>query len=193
MTRLAYLVLAGCALTSRSAPVEERYFTPELAAKAPPPAHATVARVRLGRVVPGEHLRGAIVHRNSAVELEPYETLHWTESPEVYVRRSLTRSLFEIRPLEQALGGDAATLDVEIVAFEEVRRGGARAGRVVLRYTLHDGRHVIDRGVITSEHPARDARIESVVAEIGVSLEDASSHLGDRVIAATQALREASR
>ncbi len=174
-------VLAGCALTSKSTPVEYRYFSPELAQTAP--SHeAPRAAIRLGRITPAEHLRGAIVHRDSAVELAPYETLRWSEGPDVYVRRALVRSLFEARPLEQAVAGDVATLDVEVVAFEEVRHGEQRAGRVELRYVLHDNHRVIDRGVVHAEHACADHRIEAVVAEIGRALEDAAAQLGDRVV-----------
>jgi uncharacterized lipoprotein YmbA len=184
---LALACVTACALTSKSTPRELRYFSPEAAVEAHRAAHAAVARVRLGRITPADHLRGAIVHRDSTVELAPYETLRWSESPEVYVRRALSRSLFDARPLEQAIGGDAATLDVEIVSFEEVRRADKRSGRVELRYVLHDGRRVLDRGMVTAEHASGDPRIEAVVAEIGVALEDAAGQIGDRVVAAAPA------
>ena len=179
-------VLASCALTSKSAPVELRYFTPPAAAaeRAPAPDVTSRARVRLGRVTPSAHLRYAIVHRESAVEVAPYETLRWTESPDAYVRRALSRALFEAHPLDQAVGGAAPTLDVEIVAFEQVHQ---TAGRVELRYVLHDDRAVIARGRIAIEQPAGGAAIEQVVAAIGAALDRASAELADRVVAALRA------
>ena len=180
--RIALLLLAACALTSKSAPREVRYFSPERADQqlAPAPAGAH-ARLRLGRVVAGAHLRLAIVHRESAVELAPYETLRWTEPPDAYVRRALVRALYDARGLEQAVGGDAPTLDVELVAFEEVARGTQRAGRVELRYQLRDDSRVLARGTIAIERPAAGPTMELVVPAIGAAMTAASEELAARV------------
>ncbi len=180
------VVLAGCALTSKSEPVELRYFSPApaVATVATPAAPSTPrARLRLARVTASAHLRYSIVHRDSAVELAPYETLRWSEQPEAYVRRALTRALFETRPIDQAVGGAAPTLDVELVAFEEVRRELRHAGRVELRYVLHDERAVLARGVVAVERDAAGPAIEQVVAAIGSALDAAVGQLADRVSA----------
>lgn len=185
MTRAltASLVLAaGCALTSRSEPRELRYFAPELA----PPASFTgprCGRVRLGRVVAASGPRLAIQRRVSAVELEPYETLRWTESPETYARRAVTRAL-SARPLEQATAGPAFALDVELLAFEEVVRGASRDGRVALRYQLRDAQRVVAQGDAAAVQPAGDTAIDGVVAAIGSALTAASDQLADRVVVA---------
>ena len=67
--RVLLALLAGCALTSKSAPIEIEYFTPGLVA----PSHARVdaptgeaVRLRLGKVKASDHLRTAIVHRISS-------------------------------------------------------------------------------------------------------------------------------
>ncbi|MGE5180753.1 MAG: ABC-type transport auxiliary lipoprotein family protein [Acidobacteriota bacterium] len=177
------VVLAGCALTSKSAPIELRYFTPLPPA---PAAHPVVpgvahARLRLGRITPSAHLRYPIVHRDSPVELAPYETLRWSEPPDAYVRRALGRALFEARPIDQAIGGAAPTLDVEVVAFEEVRHEARHSGRVELRYVLHDERAVLARGVVAIERDAAGPAIEQVVAAISSALDAAVTQLADRV------------
>ena len=49
------------------------------------------------------------MHRESAVEVDQYDTLKWTENPEDYVRRSLSRALFEDGQLEEVVGGVAVS------------------------------------------------------------------------------------
>lgn len=186
-TRLHWLglvALAACALTSKSKPLDIRYFSPEarLATDAPL-ATAPLGRLRLGRISPSAILRYRIVHRASDVELETYETLRWTEYPDAYVRRSLARALFDDRRLEQVVGGAAATLEIEVLAFEEVRRGEHRAGRVQLRYLLHDDRRVLASDTVTAEREAAGPEIDQVVPAIGAALEAVSSELAARVTA----------
>jgi ABC-type uncharacterized transport system auxiliary subunit len=181
------LVLAGCALTSKSAPLELRYFSPETAQPAPAavaPIAAPHARLRVGRISASADLRYPIVHRESPVEIAPYETLRWTDTPDTYVRRALGHALFDTRPLDQALGGDAPTLDVDVTAFEEIQHGARHGGRVELRYLVHDDREVLARGTIAIERDAAGATIEPVVASIGSALDAATAQLADRVVVA---------
>lgn len=182
-SRVACLALvAGCALTSRSEPRELRHFAPELAPAAAS-AGPVCGRVRLGRIVATSGLRLAIQRRVSPVELEPYETLRWTESPEAYARRALARALFA-RPLEQATAGPALVLDVELLAFEEVARDAGRDGRVAMRYELRDTEHVVARGEAAVVRPAGSAAIDAVVVAIGHALAAASDEVADRVLGA---------
>src|SRR5262245_21860046 len=127
-------VLAGCALTSKSEPRELRYFAPPTHVVAAHSQAAGGALLRLGRITSTSLLRVRIVHRNSAVEVSPYETLRWTDEPEAYVRRALGHALFDGHGLEQATDALAPTLEVDVLAFEEVRNGPQRSGRVELRY-----------------------------------------------------------
>jgi len=176
-------VLSGCALTSRAAPLNVRYFSPEdvePAAALRPIAQSTVA-LRIGHVTSSAYLRSRIVHRDSDVEVSEYETLRWTESPDAYVARSLRHALFDDRGLRQALGGSLPTLDVEVTAFEESRRGARRGGRVELRYEIHDDQFVLASGTVAKEHDATDGSIEQVVAAIAVAMHAASSELATSV------------
>jgi cholesterol transport system auxiliary component len=182
------LVLAGCALVSRSPALEVRYFSPEPlpaedAARAPrSEAPAEVRpRVRLGRISPSDYLRQRIVHRATPVEIAMYQARLWTEPPDAYVRRALERSLFAQRGLDLAVGGRAVTLDVEVLAFEEVR-APRHAGRVQLRYRLRDERTVRDTGVVTVERAVAGRGFGAVVAAIGAALGEASSRVADIVV-----------
>jgi cholesterol transport system auxiliary component len=186
MKALAALVLAGCALTSRSHPSEFRYFTPERT------EHSTTrtpdqprGELRIGRITAAANLRYAIVHRDSSVEVEPYHSLRWTALPDAYVHHALLRALFEERPLVQAVSGDAPTLDVEVTAFEEVR-GVRPRGRVELSYVLQDDSAVILRGTVDVERPAGSAEIEAIVPAIRTAMLDATSQLADRVTTALE-------
>jgi hypothetical protein len=163
------------------------YFTPEPASVAatPAPARRVVSdRIELtvGRVTSSAHLRHRIVSRESAYELTAYDDLRWTEYPEAYARRSLTKSLFGGGSLVQTIRTDRPTLDVELIAFEEVRRGNARAGRVQLEYRLRDEREVLASGVVTTE---RDAALEEgmapVVEALAVALAEASGRVAEAV------------
>ncbi|HEU0034537.1 MAG TPA: ABC-type transport auxiliary lipoprotein family protein [Kofleriaceae bacterium] len=182
---LAWVVLAGCALTSKSAPLELRYFTPEVRDASVPQRRVTAShpRVRIGRISPGALLRDRIMVRTSPVELSPYETLRWTEPPDRYVRRALVRTLFDDQPLAQAVGGAQPILDIEVLAFEEVPRRDGHRGRVVLRYELHDDRDMLAAGTVAVERRAKSADISDVVAAIGQALDEAAQRIAIRVAA----------
>jgi uncharacterized lipoprotein YmbA len=185
---ITLVLAAGCALTSRSAPLEIHYYSPEAAAPSPEKTHeAPIARLRLDRVTASANLETRIVSRQSPVEEQTYESLRWTETPDAYVRRSLVRALFEARPLEQVLGGDVPTLDVEVLGFEEVQRRGRPGGRVELRYELYQNRAVLARGDVVEERDAKSARMPDVVVAIGQAMDAATAAVADRVLARLRA------
>jgi len=176
---LAMLVMvASCALTAKSEPRELRYFSPPIA-EADAVAGVPCGRVRLGRIVANDQLRLPIERRVSAVELVPYDSLRWTERPDVFARRAITRAVYA-RPVEQAVGGQGLVLDVELTGFEEVARGG----RVALHYAVRDEIRVVATGTIEVERPARATTIEATVIAIGEALTAASDELAGRVVAA---------
>lgn len=191
-TRTLYLAaivasLTGCALTTKSAPMVVRYFDlPAAPAStvepAPMPAPAPV-RLRLGRVTSSAHLRFRIVERTSAVELRAYDSLRWTDYPEVYVRRAVTRALFADGELAQVVGGAVPTLDLEVVGFEQGRSPAGPIGRVELRYQLRDDRAVLAAGRIAIERPATARGFDGVIAAIGAALDAAADELAARIIA----------
>jgi cholesterol transport system auxiliary component len=142
-TKLALCtLLAGCALTSKSDPWTIRYFSPEATTgseAAPAAPESGNLQLRLGRISAGKHLRERIAFRSSDHELGYYEDRRWTEQPDVYLRRALAAALFERRGIRRVVSGGSPTLEVELVAFEEIRgqQPRARLRAVVL---LHDQR-----------------------------------------------------
>jgi cholesterol transport system auxiliary component len=149
----------------------------------PAAAPSAGAALRMGRTTSSAHLRRRLVFRVSDRELGDYDDWRWTENPEEYLRRSVERALFTEHGLSRVIAGEAPTLDVELVAFEEVRHGERRAGRVDVVYWLRGNRTVIAHGEATSEKAARSAAPEDVVAAIAEALEDVTEQVSIAVVA----------
>jgi uncharacterized lipoprotein YmbA len=174
----------GCALTSRGTPEEIRYFSPAdapmIRASNENGEPSPRARVLLGRVTSSANLRYHIVYRRTAVETGEYETLRWTETPENYVRRSLTSALLADR-IELVTAGNAPSLDVDVIGFEEVRRDPSRSGRVELRYQLRDDHAVLANDVVVAERDAKGLGFEPVVLAIGAAMDAATQSVAAAV------------
>jgi cholesterol transport system auxiliary component len=195
---IAYLgvELCGCALLSKSEPLVPRYFTPELGDErstdtrgrsATPAVEYERRPLRIGRIGASSQLRERIVYRSSAEESGFYETARWTERPENYLRRALSRSLFEQRGFSRVASGSAPTLEAELVAFEEVRGTPDRA-RVQIVVTLADDRITRLEQTITIEHDvptaSREAHTAAVVRTLGAALREAVERIADQVASA---------
>jgi len=178
---------SGCAFFGKSEPLVPRYFAPDLdtpteSSKSRAPSNE---RLRLGRIEAGTHLRERMVYRTSEEEVGYYLERRWTERPEVYLRRALSRSLFEERGIHQAVSGAAPTLDVELVEFDEIK-GEKHEVRVKIVMTLDDatttGASVrtitVERDVlgIDKEDP------EPVVKALGVALSDVVTQMSDHIV-----------
>lgn len=179
------LALPGCALTSKADPIDIRYFAPpeppvEASARASADTAAAPA-LRLGRVRAADHLRSTIVFQKSDVELGAYASDYWTERPTDYVERALRAELYQRRGIVESLSSSATTLDVEVLAFQEIREGDARAARVTLAFSVRDGGKVADASQVTVDVPATTDGLEGVVTAIGVALQKATALLGERV------------
>ena len=151
---LLALFLSGCALTSKSEPLDVRYFTPE---KVKPQLTSASERpqgdaltLELGRISSGSNVREKMAFRDASWEVGYYEDRRWTERPEAFVRRELGRTLFEERGFRRSISdGAAPTLEIELIAFEEIRAKPLHVARVQLRMILHDCRDVLHEETIT--------------------------------------------
>ena len=187
---LACCSLAACALTSKSDPLRPRYFTPESggAESAPTtapgfgPSSAGLS-LRLGHISASTNLREQIVYRRSELELGYYEDRRWTERPEVYLRRALSHALFEQRGVVRAMSGPVPTLEVELVAFEEVRAPQHKA-RLRAIAMLHDQRFGRFEQTVTVERPivGDDDDIDGVVRALSEALQSAVAEISQRVV-----------
>jgi ABC-type uncharacterized transport system auxiliary subunit len=189
---LAFLIvsLGACALTSKSKPLEVRYFTParpDPPAASPPlagpePKAAPPLELRLGRVDAASYLREKIAFRDSDHEVGYYETLRWTEAPDAFVRRALGRALFQQHGLEEVVSGIAPQLEVELTAFEEVR-APRHVVRVEMTWKLRDHRNVLLQRTVAVEKPIDDASPGAIAVAMGAALDEAVEAIVTDVIA----------
>ena len=193
MSRLLYVgllvLVPGCALLGKSDPVTPRYFSADAADPSVPRADATGLELRLGRVNADAYIKDRIVHRDSAFEIGYYDDRVWSEKPEAYVRRALARALFDERGVTQLLSGVGATLDVDVVAFEEVREP-VHLARIELVYVVYDDRVVrLSRSVVV-ERPIAPAKGDAAANQMAKALSSALVAAVDAVAsAATSELR----
>ena len=122
-------------------------------------------------------MRSQVNYRASAYELGEYEDFRWTDEPEAYLRRALVRALYHERRASSPNSGPPPTLDVELLAFEEVRRPNARFGAVEVTYTLSRDGEIITSGHTRVERPAASMNIDAVIAAISAALEAASEEV----------------
>ncbi len=187
MFLLPALALApACALLGKSDPMTPRYFSPESAAAphASDPSDGAL-ELRLGRVTSDAFIRDRMIHRDSPYELGYYDERAWTEKPETYVRRAVERELFDAHGLRRVVAGAATTLDVNVVAFEEVRQP-SHVGRVELTFVLYDDRSVRVSRTVVIDRPIADAKgdaaADAAVSAIGDALSAAVVEVGGSVV-----------
>lgn len=185
------LTLSGCALLSKGEVSMRRYFSPDLSVDAPARSDRTTPRassleLRLGRVTAGDSLDERMMLRTSAQEIFFYDDRLWTEKPETYLRRGLSRVLFEEGGLRSILRGAGPTLDVELISFEEVK-AHAHVGRVKISFTLSDERVVslqetvcVDRPVVVA---SSETEASAVARAMGEALRDVVAEIAQRVMA----------
>lgn len=176
------LFLSGCALTNKADALDIRYFTPEhVRPRLTGAADARGPALRLGRVTSGLHLREPIAYRDGTYEVGYYEDRRWTERPDLYVRRELGRVLFEEHGFRRVVSGDAPTLDVEVIAFEEVKTRELHAARVVVRVLLVSDRVLLEDTITVDEPVAASAPIDEVVSAMARALDGMSDRVAREV------------
>lgn len=183
-----FVLCAGCALTSKSPPVEFRYFTTESvsaphAASGPDTGVAGHAnrhlQVRIGHVNAASYLRDKIAFRDEGHEVGYYEELRWTEKPEAYLRRAIARVLFEDRGLAELVNKPGATLEVELAAFEELR-SPRHVARVEVTWSLRDEQSVQVQRTVAAERPIARVKADELPDVIAAAM---AAALGDAVTA----------
>jgi cholesterol transport system auxiliary component len=179
------VALSGCALLGKNDPLVPRYFTPEFEGDAPRALGRSDLQLRLGRVEGWSHVRERMAARNSARELFYYEDRRWTERPEIYLRRALSRTLFEERGVVASLSGRAVTLDVELIAFEEIEQ--PHKARMQALLVLRDDRIGLLEETITVEQPVAKTeqadQARAVVDALSQALQAGVIRIADRVVA----------
>lgn len=180
------LALNGCALLSKSEVPMRRYFSPDLPSSGQAANTRSNAELRLGRVTAGAFIGERIMFRESAHEVGFYDDRLWTEKPEAYLKRALTRVLFEEQGLHSVMRGAGPTLDVELIRFEEVK-GPKHVALVKIAFALSDERVVSLQQTLSVERPIvatdKDSEASAVAQAMGEALRDAVSEVSGRVVA----------
>lgn len=187
------LALGGCALLSRGAALDVRFYdpeslTPRLTGAGPSCGGEDRLAIELGRVASSATLREKVAYRERAFEVGFYEERRWTERPGAFVRRALARSLFEERCFRRAFGGGAPALEVEVVAFEEVL-GPPRAARVRLRVILRSDRDALLEDTVTVERPVGEGGFDAFVQAMALALDEAAGQIATEAAAALRGRR----
>lgn len=176
------LLCASCALTNKSDSVFFRYYTLEPTraeqplerdtAKAAVIAPAHKLQLRLGRVGSAAYLKDRIAFRDGGSEVGFYEGLRWTERPEAYLYRAMSRALFEQHQIQQIVGGAGPTLEIELNVFEELR-APRHAARVQVSWMLRDDQLVLVQKTLTVERPIKAAKSDTDASAVATAMADA--------------------
>ena len=157
---------------------------------AAPAADMAGLSLRLGRVTAGDQLRQRIVYREAPDEIAYYEDRRWAETPEAYARAALSRVLFEERGLGRVLSGAAPMLEVELLAFEEIRGQGPLA-RVAMTAVLHDQKRVVLQRTFVIDRPF-DANDDGALARaMAEALRAVVEQVADESTARLRGMRDA--
>lgn len=176
---LAILVLLpGCALLGKSEPLSPRYFSPERPPATVSPPAAVRGPLRLGTIRSGSDLRNNLVVRTAPLELSYDEEQRWSELPEEYLRRALSRELYEVRGFRRVVGGPGPSLQVELTRFEEVV-GPPHLARVTAVVILHDDRLVSLERSFSAERPVSATTPEAAVEALSLALYGLVSEIAD--------------
>jgi cholesterol transport system auxiliary component len=181
---LLLISTAACALLGKSDPQTPRYFTPEYDSDGPAASVRSDLQLRLGRVEGRSYLRERMAVRNSARELFYYEDRRWTERPEIYLRRALARAFFEERGMGESLSSRGVTVDVELLAFEEIEQ--PHKARLQALLVLRDDRVGLLEETITVEEPIARAseadQASALVDALSRALHSGVTRIADRVV-----------
>lgn len=167
---------AGCALTNKAEPLSLRYFTPPYhdLAKAEVAASGAPLVLRVNRVEVAEHLTETIAYRRSESEVAYYDTLRWTEPPDIYLERAIDDVLFSGNEMRRGITNPAYTVSVELEAFEELKYGARRA-RVAVYVAIADEHVVVRERRLSVEVPVtenNEGPEVALVAAFGRALND---------------------
>jgi ABC-type uncharacterized transport system auxiliary subunit len=182
---------SGCALLTKADPLTPRYFSAEPSSTGPatgdsvtpaPRADSAPDReLKLGRVTSASYLGERLVFRDSAYELGFYEDRRWTEKPEAYFRRALSRALYEQGGFRRVVSGAGPTLDCELVEFAELR-SPAHIARARANFVLYDSHSVRTEATVTVELPIAAGKEEARAAESVAALSLALTSAVDQIV-----------
>lgn len=185
---LAAALASGCALLSRSEPSKPHYYDPEPPRATASSEAAPACVVEIGDVSANDELGQDIAFRRSAHEIGYYETRRWSASPDNYLRRALQRALFDKRRCRRSDSGDAPTLDVRLVAFEE-QQGWPNRAHVAVHAVVDERGTVVAERTLEAARPYGegddDAAFDAFVDALSGALDDVAEQVAALVVSSS--------
>jgi ABC-type uncharacterized transport system auxiliary subunit len=181
---LAVLVslCGGCLFHDAPPP---RYYAPPSAlerADDPAPVPSRSARpLRVRHVHAAAYLTEQIVWRTSDVEYGLYEQRRWTDFPSRYLQRTLVQALDRTADVRRVATGAVPTLDVELVAFDEVLTPTHEAAvAAVATLRAADQAAIFDR-TFAARRPIPDDTPSAVARAMGAALDEVVEQIASEV------------
>ena len=109
--------------------------------------------VRLGRVSSGPNLRERIAYRDAALRARLLRRLALDERRRRSFAASSVGRCSKEHGFHRVLGGSAPTLEVEVIAFDDLRLPSGRAARVQLKVILFEDSGVVFEDTMTVDRP----------------------------------------
>ena len=178
----AALLCAGCLFHDAPPP---RYFAPPLGLSSgeDPPAAAAPATVsiRLRGVRAAGYLGEQIAWRVSDVERGLYEQRRWTEFPSRYVDRAMKQALDRIPGMRRVESGHVPTLDLELVAFDDVLAPTHEAAVEIIAALRDAEQAAIFERSFVARRAVADADPGSVARAMGAALDEVVTEIATQV------------
>jgi ABC-type uncharacterized transport system auxiliary subunit len=127
------------------------------------------------------YLTEQIVWRTSDVEYGLYEQRRWTDFPSRYLQRTLVQALDRTADVRRVATGAVPTLDVELVAFDEVLTPTHEAAvAAVATLRAADQAAIFDR-TFAARRPIPDDTPSAVARAMGAALDEVVEQIASEV------------
>ena len=178
----AALLCGGCLF--HNAPPPRYYAPPSALADDPVPVPPRSARpLRLRHVYAAAYLTEQMVWRSSDVEYGLYEQRRWTDFPSSYLKRALVQALDRTGDVRRVQVGAVPTLDVELLAFDEVLMPAHEAAvAAVASLRAADQSAIFDR-TFAVRRSIPDDTPAAVARAMGAALDDVVQQIAAQVAA----------
>lgn len=181
---VAAVVVSGCVFHDAPPP---RYFAPPSALTAaddPPaaPARPTIT-VRLRRLRAANYLGEQIAWRVSDVERGLYEQRRWTEFPSRYVERAMVQALDRTPGVRRVESGHVATLDLELIAFDEILAPAHEADVEVVASLRDPDQAAVFERAFSARQSIPDADPAAAARAMGAALDGVVQQIAAQVAA----------
>ena len=146
------------------------------------PVRASGRPVRLRRVRAAGYIGEQCTWRGHDVEHGLYEQRRWTDFPNRYLERAMDMALDRTPGVRRVESGRVATLDLDLVSFDEVLEPHQADVHVVA--VLRDpSQAVVFQRTFSAQRPIPDADPPSAARAMGAALDDVVMQIASHVAA----------